>query len=246
MLSENPDRLLGIPLFGRGARIIRIHEQCHPGSWGELIEDLDALGPDLTGDRADPRHIAARTIVAGNETDLDRISSDGEHDRNSRRGSLRGARGSDVAGGPDHGDLEVGQFRRKRRESTVIALGPSILDPDILAFDETDVLKTLPKRRRVEVVEFGRSGIEKPDHRHCRLLSSRRLVQTDQRTSSHGEKLPSFHLSPRSLALWAGSYHIDGGGISLPASKRPENAGFRHISQLNGCRVDTPALPIER
>jgi len=154
LLSENPDRLLGIPLFGCGARIVRIHEQCHPGSWGELIEDFDALGADLAGDGADPRHIAARTIVAGDETDLDRISSDGEHDRNPRRGSQRGAGGSDVAGGADHGDFEVGQFRRKRREPTVIALGPAIFDPDILAFDETDVLKTLPKRRRVEIVQF--------------------------------------------------------------------------------------------
>ena len=64
------------------------------------------------------------------------------------------------------------------------------------------------------------------------------LVQTDQRTSSHSEKLPSFHLpDPRALA---GSYHIDADGIASRI-KRPENAGFRQYLPLNGCRVDAPA-----
>jgi len=39
-LSENRCRRLGVVLFG----IVRIHQERHLGSRGELIQDLDALG----------------------------------------------------------------------------------------------------------------------------------------------------------------------------------------------------------
>jgi hypothetical protein len=77
------------------------------------------------------------------------------------------------------------------------------------------------------------------------LLGSRRLVQTDQRTSGHSEKLPSFHPPPDPSRFW-----LDDTTSTLTAYRFEHQKGlkmraFANIPHLNGCRVDAPALPIE-
>ena len=113
------------------------------------------LVTDLAGDGADTGDILARAVVAGDQADFHWIRADREDDRDGRCGGLGRARRSDVAGGANHGDLEVDQLGGERRQLAIVALAPAIFDPDILAFDETDVPKTLSKRRRVELVQLG-------------------------------------------------------------------------------------------
>ncbi|MDB5635255.1 MAG: hypothetical protein JWP51_163 [Bradyrhizobium sp.] len=62
---------------------------------------------------------------------------------------------SDVAGGANDVDLERDELSCERRQPAVIALGSAILDPDILAVDKASILEAAPKRRRVELVQFG-------------------------------------------------------------------------------------------
>jgi hypothetical protein len=77
------------------------------------------------------------------------------------------------------------------------------------------------------------------------LLSSRRLVQTDQRTSSHSEKLPSFHLPPDPSRFEPDHTTSTLTEYRFAHQKGRKMRAFANISPLNGCRVDAPALPIE-
>jgi hypothetical protein len=98
LLSENPRCRLGVVLLHRRTGIVRIHQERHLGSRGEPMEHLNALGANLAGDGADAGYIAARAIVTGDQTDLDRVRADGEDDRDSRCGCLGRECRADVSG----------------------------------------------------------------------------------------------------------------------------------------------------
>src|SRR5258707_9717604 len=70
---------------------------------------------------------------------------------------------------------------------------PTILDVDAIAFDIADILQALTKGRRVEIVELGRGGIEKSDHRQRRLLRRRRS-RPGQRAAESPNKFAALEL----------------------------------------------------
>src|SRR5262249_9682528 len=51
-----------------------------------------------------------------------------------------------------------------------MALGPAVFDRHIPAFDEADFAQTLAERGHPRGVSARRFAVEKPDHRHRRLL----------------------------------------------------------------------------
>jgi hypothetical protein len=136
LLSEDTDRFLRVVLLCRGDGVIRIHEQRDLGSRGELKQNLYSLGADRACDGADARDIAARVIVTRDQGEPDRVRTNGEDDRNPGCRRLDGTSRSDVAGGANDVDLERDELSCERRQPAVIALGPAILDPDILAVDK--------------------------------------------------------------------------------------------------------------
>ena len=93
----------------------------------------------------------------------------------------------------DHGHLPADEIGRQSRQPIWLIVRPAILDGDVLAFDESSVVETLPERIK-DVFEPGsRRGPEKSDHRHRRLLRARRERPRRRRTAEQRDELAPFH-----------------------------------------------------
>src|SRR5262249_52238922 len=73
----------------------------------------------------------------------------------------------------DHRDLPANQLGRKFGESFHL-LGPAVVDRHVLALDIAGFFEALAKSAQALCNRFGRSDLEKPNHRHRRLLRARR------------------------------------------------------------------------
>jgi hypothetical protein len=71
---------------------------------------------------------------------------------------------------------EIGQHRR---QAIVLAFEPVVFDRHILAFDIAGFAEAFAERRRTRRGAFGRPAVDKPDHRHCRLLRAHRKRPDD-------------------------------------------------------------------
>src|SRR5262249_21540822 len=92
------------------------------------------------------------------------------------------------------------QFRGRRRQPLAPAVGPGILDGEILTFDEACFGESLaqpidhelgPRRRRVS---------EKPDHRHRRLLRVRRERPRRRAAEQRYERAPPHSITSSARA----------------------------------------------
>jgi hypothetical protein len=71
------------------------------------------------------------------------IARSGEHDRQRRRGLLRGQGGEGAADGHDDIDLERDQLGRQSGELLGLPLGIPVFDQEVAAFDVTEVTQSL-------------------------------------------------------------------------------------------------------
>src|SRR5262249_48646791 len=128
----------------------------------------------------------------------------------------------------DHSDPSAGQVGRQRRQSIELILGPAVFDRDVLAFDIARFLEALPKPPHEVCGSISRSGVEKPDPRHCRLLRARRGRPCPRRAANESEELAPPHHSITSSARASSC-----GGTARPSAR----AVFRLItvSYLVGC-----------
>ena len=70
-----------------------------------------------------------------------------------------------------------------------MTLGPALLNRDVLALDVAGLLETVPERGH-EPTESGRgSAVEKPNHRHRRLLRARRERPPRRRAAEQRDEL---------------------------------------------------------
>jgi len=74
----------------------------------------------------------------------------------------------------DDVDLAAHQVRRQFRQTIDLALGPAILDGDVLADDVVALLERMLELGQLYLKRRGRSAVKKPDHGHRRLLRARR------------------------------------------------------------------------
>src|SRR5262249_32756651 len=79
--------------------------------------------------------------------------------------------------GDDHGSLP-GQLARHLRQTIDSTFGPAVADRDVLTLDESDLFQALAECGKTRCHAIRRSAVEKPDHRHRRLLRARRSGQT--------------------------------------------------------------------
>src|SRR5262249_46723500 len=81
-----------------------------------------------------------------------------------RNGSRR------TAGHDDNRDPTANEFGRQLRHTIILALGPAILDRDVLPFDKADFAETSAECRKIQRERIERAKSKKSDHRHRRLL----------------------------------------------------------------------------
>jgi hypothetical protein len=118
--------------------------------------------------------IAARTVEAGNETQLNRVITDAKDDRNCRGRSFGRDRSRRAAGCRNHRHLASDQISGKFRQSIVFTLCKAGVDREIAALDKAHFAQPFPPCR---IGQRAVAGAEIPDHRHPRLLRPRRERQ---------------------------------------------------------------------
>jgi hypothetical protein len=84
------------------------------------MQELQPLGVHLRAEEIDAGGVPARPGEAGDETKLDRVLADAEHDRDRRCCSFGRERGHGAASG-DHGDTAADQVGHQRLYAIVLA-----------------------------------------------------------------------------------------------------------------------------
>ena len=83
------------------------------------------------------------------------------------------------------------RFGRQRRQPIDLILGPAVFDRHVLALDIAGVLEALAKSAQTVRERVRRSGVEKPDHRHRRLLRARRERPRRRRAAEQRAQAPT-------------------------------------------------------
>ena len=121
--------------------------------------------------------------------------ADREDDRN-RRGRRLGRQRRCAAGRGNHGHLTANQIGRQCRQSIVLTLRPAIFDRHVAAFDIAGFAQALAEcAPRSGAYSAGRPAIEKPDHRHRRLLRARRQRPRRRAAEPRDELAPSHSIT---------------------------------------------------
>src|SRR5262245_33691698 len=164
----------------------------------------------LVNEKIDPGRIATRPGGVSDETKSDRVFTHAEHDRDRRGGGLGRQRRRSASARGDDGDLPANQVSCQLRKSLVATLRRAVYDRHVLALDEAHVLQPLAKCAQTMRVRFYCCAEEQSDHRHRRLLRSRR--ERPCRCSAaeqHNEVAPSHSITSSARAR-------TGVGISRP------------------------------
>ena len=176
MQSEDACRFRHVSQRGLGGRRIgRIDQHGNTNRLGhQVVQQTQSLGHNFGGQKIDAGRIAARPGKAGDQTHLDRVFGDAEDDRD-RRGRGFSRRGSGGEGGHgNHSNATADEVGHERRQAIVLALQPVVLDRHVLALDVAGFVEGFAERRAKARGFVGRSGADKADDRHCRLLRTRR------------------------------------------------------------------------
>jgi hypothetical protein len=109
------------------------------------MQQLQPLGQQLHIQRGYTGEIAARTIEAGDQPQLDRVERGGEDDRNSLRRRLCSI-GRELVRG-DHRHLPAHQVGRQRRQPLVMLVGPAVFQRDVAPLHIPGLAQSLTKCR---------------------------------------------------------------------------------------------------
>jgi hypothetical protein len=105
-----------------------------PNSWGELLEKLQALPPDLRRRHPQPGDVAARPREAGNKPIGNWVAHE-SHDNGNRPGRLLRRLHARQRCRDDDVDLELHQFSGQVGESFELPASPAPFDADVLTLD---------------------------------------------------------------------------------------------------------------
>src|SRR5262249_39526061 len=94
----------------------------------------------------------------------------------------------------NHGNLAPNQFTCQWRQLIKLILGPAVFDCDILALTKAAVLKPLTKCAEQMRVRGGRCTVKDSDHRHGRLLRTRRKRPPNRRTAEQCDESAPSHV----------------------------------------------------
>ena len=124
----------------------------------------------LTGPKGKAGGVTAGSVEAGNEAGLDGVGSHPKDDRD-RRSCLLGGESRNISTDTNKdSNFSADQIGRQSWQPIVIAIRPTELNPDSLAFDKARFRQTLSECGD-EVRRILRcSATHEADYRHCRLL----------------------------------------------------------------------------
>jgi len=125
-----------------------------------------SLRLERDAEHIDTGQISARSSKAGHEPGSDRIGSRADEDDGDRRGRrFCGKRRDQSTGGDEDRYLRPNEIGCQIRQSTVLTVGPPILDGNIGALDKAGFAEPLAKRAD-EILRFcRRPAAEKTDDR---------------------------------------------------------------------------------
>src|SRR5262249_16976844 len=128
----------------------------------------------IVTERANPGNVAAGRAEAPDDTCLDWIAAEREHDRDRRSRRLGGNDRRSAADCNDYRDPSGDKISRQYWQSVILTVGPTEGDVNVLAFDIARVPQSQPKCHLIPSRFARRPAAEEPDHRHRRLLRARR------------------------------------------------------------------------
>src|SRR5262245_21878453 len=168
----------------------------NPNSLGhQLVQKCQPLRGHVVREKIDPRQVSARPGEAGDKTELDRIFADAEDDRD-LCGRSFGCKRSEVAGWRgDNGDATTHEVSHDRRKAIELPLQPVVLHRYVLALDVAGFVEAVPKSGGKG--RIGRSGIDKPDNWHRRLLRTHGERPRNRCTAQKRNEIAPPHASPR-------------------------------------------------
>jgi hypothetical protein len=103
------------------------------------LDQPEPLRPELQVHRADAGDVTTRPIEAGDETNLQRVRTDGEDDRNCHgRGFCRQCRWRAARCGDD-GHPPADDISRQFWQSIELIVREAVFDPYVLSFDIADL-----------------------------------------------------------------------------------------------------------
>src|SRR5262249_37094836 len=111
--------------------------------WAPTRVEAPAALPPTRSQKIDPPQVSPRPGEAGDETELDGVFANAEHDRD-RRGRSFGGKRSSVAGWRgDNNDTTTHEVSHERRKAIELALKPVVLHRYVLALDVAGFVETL-------------------------------------------------------------------------------------------------------
>ena len=154
-------------------RRCRIDEYNNTSNAGhEFAQKFEPFCHHLSRKPVNSRQAGTRPRKARDKTQPDWVLGDEKDNRDCRGCRLSRERGRRTDRG-NRDDRTPNQFGRQRRQPTDFIVSPTIFDRDVLAFDEARLFQALAECAYPIRIAVGRCGVEKPNHRHCRLLRAR-------------------------------------------------------------------------
>src|SRR5262249_24488348 len=139
----------------------------------QLAQQFQPLRHQLPEEQSYSSDIPARPAETGDETILDRVTARCEDDRNCGRRRF-GREYARKRACEHHSHLTANQVGRKLWQSIVLITRPAVLDRYVLTLEIAGVIQALAKRCHHRRVRTWYCAVEEPDHRHRRLLRTRR------------------------------------------------------------------------
>ena len=159
-----------------------------------FLDQLDALGADLGQEKGQSGQIPAGTGETGHEPDVDGIGHSAHHNWNGR-GGLLGCSCAGCAMGYEHIDVEVYQFGCQFGEAVVSALGPPILEDNVVALLVSELAKTRSQGVELASVFRARRHAQKADPVNLpRWLRARHEWPSDRRAAEKCDELAPLHV----------------------------------------------------
>jgi hypothetical protein len=160
------------------------------------MQEPESLCSKLPAHGIDPSDISAWPVEASDETRLDRIDGTVEDNRNCRgcgfgcECRIRGARGDD-------GDSAADQIGRQGRQSVIFIVRKAKFDGNVAALNVAGFVQPFAERGHKMGALIWRAVVEKPNHRHRRLLRARRERPSDCRAADERDELAPPHVLPQ-------------------------------------------------
>src|SRR5262249_24369274 len=174
--------------------VVWIEQQSDDASVGnELKQKLQLLRYKIGSEPADAGNVSARLVEAPDDTCLDWIAAEREHDRDRRSRCFGGNVRRSAADWNNYRDPSGDKIGRQYWQSVILTVGPTEGDLNVLAFDIARVPQSQPKCHLVRSRFARRPAAEEPDHRHRRLLRARRERPRGRRAAEQRDELAAVH-----------------------------------------------------